>query len=304
MRISVIVLLLLIALSPAAHGATAEGVVEGSLEPQGATARVSAVRDGTIVASVQAGMPDGKFSLALEEGTYTIILSAPVSSFPIRLENVSVKRGETTALPPLLIVQGSGKAVLFGTVLPPRADSEVVLLREGRERATVRPDKEGRYEFTGLPAGRYEVRATAPGHASETATVAVPENQRVSRSAVLFPIVETDGVDWVAGHIRATGIGSLPKGDRSPAQVRAMTRRAAVADGQRNLLRIIRQIKIDGSRSVGSLMSSSGVTERIRGYLRGYRIVSERMLEDGRIEVMLELPLTGPAGLSRAIAGK
>jgi len=31
-------------------------------------------------------------------------------------------------------------------------------------------------------------------------------------------------------------------------------------------------------------------------------VVSERDLEGGRIEIMLELPLTGPSGLSRAIA--
>jgi hypothetical protein len=38
--------------------------------------------------------------------------------------------------------------------------------------------------------------------------------------------------------------------------------------------------------------------ERLQGYLRGYRIAAERDLDGGRVEVELELPLTGPGGLS------
>jgi hypothetical protein len=49
-------------------------------------------------------------------------------------------------------------------------------------------------------------------------------------------------------------------------------------------------------------MGSRTGAERIQGFLKGYTIVSERELKDGRIEIILELPLTGPAGLSRYIA--
>jgi hypothetical protein len=78
-----------------------------------------------------------------------------------------------------------------------------------------------------------------------------------------------------------------------------MTERAALADAQRNLLRTIEQIRIDGSRSVGTIMGNSNAAVRIQGFVKGYTIVSERELEGGRIEVILELPLTGPSGLSR-----
>jgi hypothetical protein len=49
-------------------------------------------------------------------------------------------------------------------------------------------------------------------------------------------------------------------------------------------------------------MGTRSGAERIQGFLKGYRVVSEREREDGRIEIILELPLTGPAGLSRYIA--
>ncbi|MHB8846701.1 MAG: LPP20 family lipoprotein, partial [Nitrospirota bacterium] len=104
-----------------------------------------------------------------------------------------------------------------------------------------------------------------------------------------------------AGKIRAAGGVSPPANAENAAQARAMTQRAAIADGQRNLLRTIQQIRIDGGRSVGALMQNRNMAERIQGFVKGYTVVSERQLEDGRIEVLLELPLTGPSGLSRYI---
>jgi hypothetical protein len=104
----------------------------------------------------------------------------------------------------------AGKSVLTGKVTPPRLDSEVKLIYEGKERAAAHTDSEGRYEFKELPDGTYEVRATAPGHAEDVAKVVIPENQNVEQTAVLLPIVSIDGVDWAAGKIRATGTGLPP----------------------------------------------------------------------------------------------
>ena len=302
MRIPVTLILIVLVLASAAISAPMDGVVEGTLEPPDATARVTVVQDGTVIETVQVGGQGGKFRLPLAAGTYALIVTAPVSSFPIRLDDIVVQPGGTTVLPSLRIMPGSGKAVLEGRIIPPGPGSEITLIREGQERATARTDREGRYEFRELPAGEYEVRASAPGHAQDRAPVVIPENQRVRQTAVLLPIVATDGVDWAAGTIRAAGVGSPPQNPGSAGAVRAMTQRAAIADAQRNLLRIVEQIKIDGQRSVRSIMGTRNGAERIRGFLKGYRVVSERELGDGRIEVVLELPLTGPAGLSRALA--
>jgi hypothetical protein len=303
MRIFIRLILILLVLSSSSAASTAqEGAVEGSFVPPDASVQASAVRDGSTAATMRAGGQDGKFRLPLEAGTYTIIVSAPVSSFPIRLDNVVVKPGETTTLPPLLILPGSGKAVLTGRVIPPRPDSEVRLIYEGKERAVARTDHDGGYEFRELPAGRYEVQAAAPGHARDIAPVAIPENQRVQQTAVLLPLVAADGVDWTAGKIRAAGVGSPPQNAGNAGAARAMTQRAALADAQRNLLRIVQQIRIDGERTVRTIMATRSGTERIQGFLKGYTVVSEREREDGSIEITLELPLTGPAGLSRYIA--
>ena len=302
MRILIKFFLIVLVLSSAAMGATPEGAVEGTLMPRDSSAQVAAVRDGTTIATVAAGGQGGKFRLPLAAGTYTIIVSTPVSSFPIRLDGIVVRPGETTTLSPIRIVPGSGKAVLAGRIVPPRPNSEVKLIHEGKERAAMRTDQEGRYEFKELPAGTYEVRATAPGHADDIAPVVIPENQMVRQVAVLLPIVPVDGVDWATGKIRATGVGLPPASPENAGQARAMTQRAAIADAQRHLLRTVEQIKIDGGRNVGTAMRDRNVAERIQGFVKGYTVVSERELEGGRLEIILELPLTGPSGLSRSVA--
>jgi hypothetical protein len=81
-----------------------------------------------------------------------------------------------------------------------------------------------------------------------------------------------------------------------------MAKRAALADAQRNMLRTIEQIRIDADQAVKSAMRSKYVALIIEGFLKGYTIVSKRELENGKSEVVLELPLTGPAGLTRYIA--
>jgi hypothetical protein len=78
-----------------------------------------------------------------------------------------------------------------------------------------------------------------------------------------------------------------------------MAKRAALADAQRNLLRAIQQIRIDSRRDVKSAMADKKVATRIEGFMKGYALVSERELDGGRIETILELPLSGPSGLSR-----
>ena len=80
-----------------------------------------------------------------------------------------------------------------------------------------------------------------------------------------------------------------------------MAQRAALADAQRNLLRTVEQIQIDSERKVSTIMHKRNVAERIQGFLKGYTVVSERELKGGRFEIILELPLTGTAGLSRYI---
>jgi hypothetical protein len=292
---------LFILLVGACH-AKQDGAIEGSIVPAGTAASISALQGGKNILTVNAAGQDGKFRLALAAGSYTVSVSAPNFPYPLQLNDVVVKPRETTTLPPIELMLPTGRSVLTGKVTPPRPDGEVKLIYEGKERAAAHTDSEGRYEFKELPAGTYEVRTTAPGHAEDVAQVVIPENKNVEQTSVLFPIVSIDGVDWAAGKIRATGIGLPPPNAANDSVRRAMAERAALADAQRNMLRTIEQIKIDTGRSVKDAMRSKNTATKIEGFLKGYTVVSERELEGGKIEVVLELPLTGPAGLSRYIS--
>jgi hypothetical protein len=279
-----------------------DGTIEGMIVPPGMSARISAMQKGKNILTVPAGEHDGKFKLALAAGTYTINVTVPDSPNPLNLSNIVVKSGETTILPPIELMYSVGKANLTGKVIPPRPGSEVKLMYEGKERAAVHTDREGKFEFKELPAGTYVVQAKSPGHAEDTARVVITGNQNVEQTTVLFPIVSIDGVDWAAGKIHATGIGMPPQNATNDNVRRAMAQRAALADAQRNMLRTIEQIRISDDQDVKDAMRSKNVASKIQGFLKGYTVVSERELEGGRIEVVLELPLTGPAGLSRYIA--
>jgi hypothetical protein len=239
--------------------------------------------------------------VAVAAGTYAVAVKTAGASLPIKLEGVVVESGKTTKLRPISIAPMVGAASLCGKVVNAAPGCEVKLLQEGQERASVQTDKEGRYEFKEIPAGNYEVRAMSPGHAEDRAPVSVREARNTEHTAVLLPISSIQGVDWTAGKIRATGIGFPPPDAPNPTVRKAMAERAAIADGQRNLLRTIEQITIDGSRDVKSAMRNRNFAEKIQGFVKGYTVASSRELDNGKVEVILELPLTGPSGLTRYV---
>jgi hypothetical protein len=276
-----------------------DGVVEGTITPPTAGARITAIQEGKEVLTVPVDSQDGRFKLALAAGSYAINVTIPDSPYPLRFTGIVVKAGEKTPFPPVeLAPPAAGKASLAGRVTPPLPGAEIKLTGEGRERA-VHADREGKYEFRELPAGTYLMRANAPGHADDSAQVVINENQEAEQNAVLLPITDVGGVDWAAGKIRATGIGLPPRDAANDSARREMTKRAALADAQRNLLRIIERLRINADHDVKTAMRSKKFASKIQGFIKGYTVVSERDLEGGRIEVVLELPLTGPGGLSR-----
>src|SRR5574341_445774 len=206
-----------------------DGGVEGTITPATGGARITAIREGKEVLTVPVDGRDGRFKLDLAAGNYSINVTVPTSPYPLHFNDVVVKAGETSPLPPIeLMPPAAGKASLSGRVTPPLHGAEIKRISEGRERAAVRADREGKYEFKELPAGTYLIRANAPGHADDSAQVVINENQKAEQNAVLLPVVPIEGVDWAAGKIRATGIGLPPRDASNDSARREMTKRAAL----------------------------------------------------------------------------
>ncbi len=109
--------------------------------------------------------------------------------------------------------------------------------------------------------------------------------------------IETSGqgkINWTIGEIYATGIGAPPAQAVNAAQARAMTERAAVVVAYRNLLEVVKGVRVDSETVVENFMVKSDVIRtRVDGIVKGARVVKTQYLSDGSVEVLVAMPLKG-----------
>jgi hypothetical protein len=298
-RITGLMLLSLLVLN-ACHGKK-EGAVEGQVSPAGAGIRIVALLQGKTLAQADAGTQDGRFRIVLPAGTYEIKLMAPSSPYPLTLSGIVIKAGETTSLAPISLAVPKGTGGITGKVLADGTGTRVVLLAEGIERAAVNTSVDGKYEFEGLPAGRYTLQVSSPGYANDSITVGVSDDRRTTQDIRMIYITAIEGIDWSTGKARARGIGLPPKQAPTPTIRREMAKRAAVADAERNLLRIVELINVGPGQKLTESLGEGTFAQKLQGYLQGYRMSAERDMDGGKIEVELELPITGAGGLASVL---
>ncbi len=276
-----------------------KGTVQGTVAPAAAGCRV--VVKGGVAADVTV-VPDertGAFSIAMAPGTYDVAVSSPSSPFPVSFPGVAVLPGKAVSLGTIQfqVAQVRGTGSISGSIKGGGA-VQVAALLDGQERAAVSTDRAGRYELKELPAGNYTVKVQSPGYAADARTVGLADGEQASVNIRMLYQTSLDGVDWTAGTIRARGIGSPPPQAPSPTVRRELAKRAALSDAERNMLRIIDMIETGPGQKLSAFLGQASYTRTIEGYLRGFRVAAERDLDGGRIEVEIELPLTGPGGLS------
>lgn len=276
-----------------------EGAITGTVVPPRQDVRVTALLQGNEMASTTANAKEGKFRIAIAPGTYDVNVSVPETPFPLVFPGVIVRAGETTVLELIhLAPPPAATAVIRGRIVAPGATSIVSLRTAGIERASVGTDIKGSYLFERLLPGSYSVEVKSPGYANDSRTISVLEGQQVSQDIRQLYITMIDGADWSVGILRARGIGHPPSQAPTPTVRREMSRRAAFADAERNLLRMIELVQVGPEQKLMNLIGEKYFTERMQGFLHGYRVAADRDLDGGRVEVELELPLTGNAGLT------
>jgi len=277
------------------------GTLKGTVIPSEPGAQITLVKNGKTVIVVNTAAIDGTFSATVKTGIYTVMITSPASTLPVTITDVLIKAGETTLVPPVNMTAQAGRAVVTGRITPVCPGTKVKLMCEGKERAAAHIGADGKYEFSELPAGNYAIQAEAPGYAEDTSPLNISSDQKKEQNVLLLPITETAGVDWASGRIRAIGHGLPPAQATNSTVRREMTKRAALSDAQRNLLKIVENIRINSTTDIKIYIKDANHAERVQGYLRGYTVASETERDDGSIDIILELPLTGPAGLSRTI---
>jgi hypothetical protein len=300
MRSSKIILYIVLFVLSACR-ARQDGMIEGTIVPPNAGARITATQNGRTIMTAGARMEDGKFRMMLPPGTYDISVTVASAPFPMTFPGITVEQGKTTVIPRIDFSRPSGNAVLSGRISPGGTGTRVTLLYEGMERASVNAAADGKYEFTGLPEGMYTMQVSAPDYARDAVEVNIADHARATQNIRLLYVSTVSGVDWTAGTIRATGTGLPPRTAANATIRREMAKRAALADAQRNLLKIIEQIKAGPNQSLKAFLGDNKYAQKIQGFVQGYRVTAERELSDGKVEIELQLSLTGPGGLSRYI---
>ena len=297
--ISVLIVLAVVVLS--ACPGKKEGSIEGQVSPAGSGIRIAALVEGKSIFQADASLQDGRFLITLPAGTYLIRVTAPSSPYPVSLPGVVVKPGETTILSTISLAVSKGTGKIAGKVMAAGVGTRVVLLAEGIERASVNTSSDGKYELEGLPAGRYTLKVSSPGYANDSIAVAVSDDQKISQDIRQLYITAIEGIDWNEGKARARGIGLPPKQAPTPTVRRELAKRAALADAERNMVRMLELINVAPGQKLSAAIGDGNFNQRLSGYLQGYRIAAERDMDGGKIEVEIEIPLTGPGGLSSSL---
>ena len=100
-------------------------------------------------------------------------------------------------------------------------------------------------------------------------------------------------INWTQGKVTAKGSG-IPSPGVTPSQARIMAERAARADALRNLLESVKGVRVDAETTVENYTTKSDrVMTRVSGIVIGAREVGKRYLNDGSVEITMEINLTG-----------
>jgi hypothetical protein len=112
-------------------------------------------------------------------------------------------------------------------------------------------------------------------------------------------VIETVGngmIDWTQGILMAKGSGAPPREARNIAQARLMTERAALTDARRNLLEVLKGVRVDSSTRVENFMvKNDQIRLQAEGFIQGSVEVRRfrKYLSDGAIEITVAVDLAG-----------
>jgi hypothetical protein len=188
---------------------------------------------------------------------------------------------KTSAKPdPLEFETPAAKAAVRGTEL------NVSVAEDGRSRLTV---LEGTVDFWSAGVNCSIQRSTQSfGQHGQPCTPPVPVDPDLVTgwSRQLLKLVRT------VATIRAQGTGTRPQRASSAAQARLLAERAAKADAYRNLLEAAYGVLVTSSTSVKDLTTGNdSVRTTLDGFIRGASLLEVRRLDDGSVEVEMEIRL-------------
>ena len=109
-------------------------------------------------------------------------------------------------------------------------------------------------------------------------------------------LVGNGEINWSQGMILAKGSGAPPKEAKNIAQARLMAERAALSDARRNLVEVLKGVRVDSATTVENFMvKSDQIRLSAEGFVQGSAEIRDqrKYLSDGAIEVTVAMNLTG-----------
>lgn len=89
-------------------------------------------------------------------------------------------------------------------------------------------------------------------------------------------VTDSGIMNWSDGSIRAKGFGVAPEKTVNEAQARALARRAAIVDLQRNLLETVQGVQIDAHTKMVNFMADDTVSSAVKGTIKGVEVIEEK----------------------------
>ena len=127
----------------------------------------------------------------------------------------------------------------------------------------------------------------------------------ISSPGQVEELVPGGAIDWSGRAVRARGSGVIDPGSSERGRARLLAEQAAVAVARRNLLEIIKGVRVDSDSRMGNLMADHDAVHRgVEAVVKGARQRGPARydLPGGTVEVELECDLYGPGGVENALA--
>ncbi|WP_188397961.1 LPP20 family lipoprotein [Sporomusa sp. GT1] len=129
----------------------------------------------------------------------------------------------------------------------------------------------------------------------------VNTNVNVSVTAI-DQIGEYGALNWKQGVVEGVGTGVPSYEADYPAQARAMAKRAAVVDAQRNLLEAIHGVQVTAETTVQNFaIVDDTIKTKVSGIVKGAKIVHEQQFADGTYQIIMRINLFGHGSVAEAI---
>lgn len=101
-------------------------------------------------------------------------------------------------------------------------------------------------------------------------------------------------INWSKGTVQATGIGAPPEKLYGKPNARPMALRAAKLDAYRNILEVLKGVRIDSTTIVRDYaVESDIIMSKVEGMVQGAEVVKQEYLSDGTVEITMQMDLRG-----------